>query len=70
MLIKMISQIVSYFANQKDHPSHNSGFKLTCRDWQSGLLTPIILSFLIEFFNKKIYFYNIVQLKHSWKVNG
>jgi hypothetical protein len=54
MPIKMINQIVFYFVNQKDHPSHNGGFKLTCRDWQGVLLTPIILSFLIEFFNLKI----------------
>jgi hypothetical protein len=34
---KTTRQIVSYFVNKKNHPSHNGEFKLTCLNWQGGL---------------------------------
>jgi hypothetical protein len=44
LLIKMISQIISYFVNHKDHLNHNGGSKLTCLDWHESFFMPIILS--------------------------
>jgi hypothetical protein len=55
--------MVSYFVNQKDHPSHNDGSKLSCEIDKMVLLTFIILGF---FTIKSIFFNSDILMLHSY----
>jgi len=67
LLVKMTSHIASYYANQKDHPSHNDEFKQLCPNWYSGISYAYHLGiFWLDFPINKIKFM-IVNVIELWK---
>jgi hypothetical protein len=69
LLVKMTRHIASYYANQKDHPSHNNEFKSTLSKLTWWYFLRLSFGhFVIGFSNKKTFVFMVVELLNYEKI--